>query len=541
MRLKISNLTLDQQLWEFDLWVTPALTDIRGTDRFKDELRRVLAVLNALTSGGGDNNLSPERYSASLVERAFRHLDILTANSRDAIEAVNEAEEFLNSLAALLFLVTGKSDNNNKCQFPIYLRNKVGIGSLPNIRMRKGKAYLVQDEIPRVLDSEAYMTRIARLYAHRRLGFHELQQHDYAQSLLLEFASLLLSDAASRAQLSAFLKHYRTSNANGEDASVLLTPLVIFQVRGSVAASGGHEPEEILRRYMQTWGMVREVDFNVNDVVLDVEAGRLVESESNSEEPSVGKTKTRAYDFVLPFRRLGWTPQIFIQSQFYAGDSGSVSHKNVDQTSSSRLNATKLLAKAWPEGAPPRFLEYVDGAGYSASLNGDLKSLLSFSDTAGFFQIRSAPIRLRRELQQVGFLTPLEVAHATLLSGNASAAVIARLQEDGYSAEEVNRGLAVAVETGFIDKTGDSMTVTSSHLPVARLYMLLDLIARAGHNFDNLSSIVGVALVPGYGPYHGLTLAELDIEVRARCPTLWSDGYMSDLQQLCTDGWVVLR
>ena len=176
---------------------------------------------------------------------------------------------------------------------------------------------------------------------------------------------------------------------------------------------------------MHTWGMVREVDFNVNDVVLDVEAGRLVESETNSDEPSPRKTKTRAYDFVLPFRTPGWTPQIFIQSQFYAGDSGSVSHKNVDQTSSSRLNATKLLAKAWPGGPPPRFLEYVDGAGYCASLNGDLKSLLSFPDTAGFFQIRSAPVRLRRELQQIGFLTPMEVAHAVIVEGNSAIAVAA--------------------------------------------------------------------------------------------------------------------
>lgn len=345
MLLKNADLTLAQQLWEFDLWVTPALTDIRETGRFKAELLRVLAVLNALTAGG-DDDLPADRYAASLVERAFAHLDRLTADAKDAVAVINEAEEFLNSLAALLFLVTGKSDNNNKCQFPIYLRNKVCIDSLPNIRTRRGKTTLVFEEIPRVLDSESYVTRIARLYAHGRLGFEELQPDGQAQFLLFEFANLLLADTASRVQLSAFLNHYRRSNANGEDASVLLTPLVIFQVRGSVAASGGHEPEEILRRQMQTWGMIRDIDFNVNDVVLDVEAGRLRESDIEAEEPSPNRTKTRAYDFVLPFRTAGWTPQIFIQSQFYAGDSGSVSHKNVDQSSTSRLNATKLLVKA---------------------------------------------------------------------------------------------------------------------------------------------------------------------------------------------------
>lgn len=541
MQLNKIDQTVEQQLWEFDLWVTPALTDIQGTARFRDELRRVLAVLDAFTSSG-DEDLPQQRYAASLVDRAFEHLDNIDISTGDVPATINNAaEEFLNSLAALLFLVTGKSDNNNKCQFPIYLRNEVGLSTLPNVKTRKGKAYLAQDKIPRVLDSESYMRRIARLYVHGRLGFTELCEGGHAQSLLLEFVSSLLADTSSRAQLSAFLKHYRQAKSNGDDPSLILTPLVIFQVRGSVAASGGHEPEEILRRHMQSWGMIREVDFNANDVVLDVEAGRLIEVDTDAVKPTQGKTKTRAYDFVLPFRTPGWTPQIFIQSQFYAGDSGSVSHKNVDQTKSSRLNATMLLARAWPAGPLPRFLEYVDGAGYSASLNGDLESLLSFPDTAGFFQIRSAPVRLRRELQQIGFLTPLEVAHAILCAGNSTAAVTARLTSEGYSQGEIQRGLVAAAETDFIECTNEQLAVVPSSLPAAKLFLLLDLIARAGRSFDSLAEAIGVALVPGYGPYYGLTLVELEAEIRVHFRSLWPDGYMVDLQQLCKNGWVVLR
>ena len=54
---------------------------------------------------------------------------------------------------------------------------------------------------------------------------------------------------------------------------------------------------------------------------------------------STGREKSRAYDFVLPFKTAGWKPSLFVQSQFYAGDSGSVSHKNVDQTSTSSLGS----------------------------------------------------------------------------------------------------------------------------------------------------------------------------------------------------------
>ena len=56
----------------------------------------------------------------------------------------------------------------------------------------------------------------------------------------------------------------------------------------------------------------------------------------------------------------------------------------------------------------------MDGAGFFASLNGDLKSLLDMADTGSFIQIRSTPLRLRRELQRAGFLTPIEIEHAIL-------------------------------------------------------------------------------------------------------------------------------
>lgn len=46
----------------------------------------------------------------------------------------------------------------------------------------------------------------------------------------------------------------------------------------------------------------------------------------------------RKYDFIIPYQSRESGLKIFIQSQFYAGDSGSVSHKVVDQTDSSRSN-----------------------------------------------------------------------------------------------------------------------------------------------------------------------------------------------------------
>lgn len=539
MLLKSTDLSLDQKIWEFDFWVTPSIVDIRATDRFKLEMSRVANVLEAL-SCGGHKELDNARYAADLVDRVIAHLNTFP-DPTDVEHFAGFAEDFLVSLSALLFLVTGKSDNNNKCQFPIYLRNQVGWETIPTLKSKRGTAFISEDAIPRVLDSGTYMARVAKIHVAAEQNDSDVSLKDVAPGLLFQFANSLLADEPSREQLSAYLYQFSRAKAANEDSTVLLRPLVMFQVRGSVSASGGHEPEELLRIRMSEWGMIRETDFNCNDVILDLEAGVIRELNGTLPEEKIRKTKTRAYDFVLPFRTPTWHPMIFIQSQFYAGDSGSVSHKNVDQTQSSRQNATRLSTRTWPDSPPPVFLEYVDGAGYSASLNGDLKSLLSFGDTANFFQIRSASIRLRRELQKIGFLTPLEIGHAVVQSSGNYEETVRRLTADGYSREEVERAISSAIDHNFIFLQEGHIRISTEFLPTVRRHLLSDLIASEGAAFPTLIGLAGVAMVPGYGPYHGLLLAELDGIVNSSYRTIWPNGFINDLQMLCTEGLVVLR
>ncbi|WP_140061037.1 hypothetical protein, partial [Vibrio parahaemolyticus] len=73
-----------------------------------------------------------------------------------------------------------------------------------------------------------------------------------------------------------------------------------------------------MREKLIEMGLKPDVDFNTSDVVI---------GEEMVTEGGKRKKKTRAYDFVLPYKTEGWQPKLFIQSQFYAGDSGSVSHK----------------------------------------------------------------------------------------------------------------------------------------------------------------------------------------------------------------------
>jgi len=546
MRLKPHQQNIDEKIWEFDVWVTPSIVDIRATPRFQSEMQCVLEVLGALTLGG-HQLLDPLRFAADLVDRVFLHLDNNFCGGGDFDSISAQASSFLKSTSALLFLVTGKSDNNNKCQFPIYLRNIVQWNSLPRISGGKLKKQVTLDDIPRVLDSEGYMGRIACLYAAgKAYQWPSFAEHpkELAASLLYQFTNSLLADPPSRAQLSAFLDHYDQTQQRNEDPSLLLAPLVAFQVRGSVAASGGHEPEELLRTRMSEWGLVRGRDFNETDVILDAGIYRAAWMlEPLAVEPIAQKDKTRAYDFVLPFQTPNWTPRIFIQAQFYAGDAGSVSHKNVDQTRDSRAKATTWLKSNFPNSPPPRFVEFVDGAGYCASLNRDLRSILFYTDTFSFFQLRSAPIRLRRELQDIGFLAPLEIAHASLMCRGDLMQIDSYLRSEGYSPSEVERATRDGVSSGLlVSQAQNSLTVSSANQPMVQQYLLLDLIARLGKSFNSMIGLAGVVLVPGYGPYYGVSISDLAQYISAYLPYIWGGaGFMFDLQQLCQNGFVILR
>ncbi len=356
---------------------------------------------------------------------------------------------------------------------------------------------------------------------------------EQARRLLEEFTRFVLSDETYVTQLWA-VGHAYFSLSEADKGREMLAPLVAFQVRGSVAASGGHDPEALLRnRLRERWGLVPEVDYNLTDAVLIPAAG-AAPLEGDVREV---REKSRAYDFLFPYRTEGWRPTIFVQCQFYAGDSGSVSHKNVDQTTASRASVLEQEPDA-------RFIEYVDGAGYFASLNGDLKRLLSMPTTRGFFQVRSADIRLRRELQDLGFLTPLEVQQAALLGEATIEAVTEALLAEGYSQEEIGRCITQGMAEGWVDTHLGTVVLSEERRTIVRRYCLLDIVASAGTSpsIEGVPDVAGSVLVPGYGPYHGLRLSDLPTQLERLAPALahedWSSTQvlLEDVQWLCAEG-----
>jgi hypothetical protein len=258
------------------------------------------------------------------------------------------------------------------------------------------------------------------------------------------------------------------------------------------------------------WGMVADRDFNTSDVVVDrladapegVTEALLDEVVPEEEARPQERDKIRKYDFVLPYRTPGWESRLFIQSQFYAGDSGSVSHKNVDQTKASR----PFVRRLYPDAV---FMEYVDGAGYFSSLNGDLKTLLSMPTTSSFLQIRSAPIRLRRALQEIGFVVPLEVEQAVARGDGSRESVNRVLAGDGYRASEVDRAIADALSRGLVTATTGGLRLADARRDIVRRYALLDTVARHGEEIRHPANATNGLLVPGFGAFYGMKLTDL--------------------------------
>lgn len=359
MKLPIPKQTISEKLKEFDVWITPSLGEISDTKKYREELNRVVRVFEILGKATGNFCDKKHCEPAAITTTIASIIKNTTQNDR---------LELLQSLASTLYLVTGKSDNNLKCQFPLYLRDSAHWQTVPNVTRDK----ISEKPIPRVMKSDDIMSQIISLGSNVQ-----------GQRLLEHFITFLLeSDNAARQFWSLGHSYFHLKNFNKGYEQNLLAPIVIFKVRGSVTASGGHEPETLMRTILDQWGLTANIDYNTADVIVDQDRANV--------------EKTRAYDFVLPYKTKRWSTawdnRLMIQCQFYAGDSGSVSHKNVDQTKTSRHHVGEKFPKS-------RFVEFVDGAGYFSSLNGDLKKLLEMESTASFTQIRSIPIRLRRELQ----------------------------------------------------------------------------------------------------------------------------------------------
>lgn len=502
MKLQDYTETLEEKMSEFDIWVTPSLGEIRDMPQFQVNLENIkqgFTIIAELT----DEFEKIENCASSHL--ANKLVEYLTDN-------IYENEKIINSVCNVLFLVTGKTDNNLKCQFPLLLRNTYGIYKYPQ---KNSTGRWVDKNLPRTLQYDAVTKIILQLS----------EKEDMQKTFLESYFHLILSDEQYSKQLWSLGRAFCNQRTMGNEES-LLSPIVIFQSRGSITATQGHIPENILREYMIDWGLEAGQDFNTQDV----EIGEILDGIEVA--PDV---KKRKFDFILPYQSRDTGTKIFIQSQFYAGDSGSVSHKVVDQTDSSR----KETLKKYPEAV---FIEYLDGAGYFSSLNGDLRKMLAKATTKDFIQITSAPIKLRRELQEIRFLTVLEIEHAIIMTGGNKEKVENLLINDGYDKNEIQLVIDNALSHEIISESADLYNLREDRECIVRKYCLLDVIANYGNPIPT-DNAVGFLMVPGYSTMWGMPQSDVikrALEVAPMLEKIWKSHAepFDDIQWLLEKGFV---
>ncbi|WP_154067102.1 hypothetical protein [Pseudomonas sp. CC6-YY-74] len=516
MKLVSVELSLEEKLSEFENWITASIQQVSDTATYRSELEKISLILDSL--GAATNGFqrvedcNPEQmaiYCIAQVERIIAEFETVELSLTAAID-------LLDSLISMLFLVTGKSDNNMKCQFPVYLIQSENRTVFPMVNRRgNGRVNFEFAELGRVIKQEKVSKLIGEALVLRARYPGAIDLESEAVWLLKGYINSILNSDESIEQLWALGFSYFTLKVrNPGFEGKLLAPIVAFKVRGSVAAQSGHLPEKILRSCMTMWGLKSGIDFNIDDVVIsgsDLQRDDLIEAAAELQENNNGgriiddlsadPTKTRAYDFVLPYRTPGWSPRIFIQAQFYAGDSGSVSHKVVDQTRSSRVLTRAIYPRAL-------FVEYLDGAGYYSSLYRDLKHMLEMPSTADFIQVRTAHVKLRRTLQNIGFLTPLDFVHALLRAEGSLERARLILIDEGYSEEEILRCYNFCIAESLMLQASGLIQISPRLLVNSRRIMLLDIIVVEGERFQRSGGSV-VVIAPGVGADRGVGLPTL--------------------------------
>lgn len=515
MKLVSVELSLEEKLSEFESWITASIQQVSETETYRSELEKISLILDSLGAATKGfqriEDCNPERmavYCIAEVERIIDEFGTIESSLSAAID-------LLDSLISMLFLVTGKSDNNMKCQFPVYLMQSENRTIFPMVKRRgNGAVNFEYEELGRVVKQEKVSKLIAEALVLRSNYTGKIDLESEAVWLLKGYINSILVGDGSVEQLWALgFSYFSLKEKSPGLEGKLLAPIVVFKVRGSVAAQSGHLPERVLRRCMATWGLKSGVDFNTDDVVISgsnvgredlAEAAAELEDDNGDrivDDLSADPTKTRAYDFVLPYRTPGWSPRIFIQAQFYAGDSGSVSHKVVDQTRSSRVLTRAIYPKAI-------FVEYLDGAGYYASLYRDLRHMLEMPSTADFIQVRTAHVKLRRTLQVIGFLTPLDFVHALFRGDGTIESAKTILLDEGYSKEEILRCYAFCLAEGLMSEASEVVKVSPRLLVNSRRMMLLDIIVVEGEAVQKGNGSV-VVIAPGVGADRGIALPTL--------------------------------
>jgi hypothetical protein len=159
MKLPAETLSREQQLEEFDVWITPYLGDVRKSVQFADRHAATVRAFDRLCQATNDFATEADLTHAHLAENLVK---LFPGKSEE------EVQRILMDLAHALFLISGKAGNSAKCQFPLFLKSKLKRLTIPKAKVTtKNKVQtrtVEQKSLPRTIVISTYMGWVADLH-----------------------------------------------------------------------------------------------------------------------------------------------------------------------------------------------------------------------------------------------------------------------------------------------------------------------------------------------------------------------------------------
>ncbi len=170
--------------------------------------------------------------------------------------------------------------------------------------------------------------------------------------------------------------------------------------------------------------------------------------------------------------------------------------------------------------------------------------MIGMKSTVDFIQIRTAHIKLRRELQVAEFLTLVEVEHAILRSKNGEASSVRSiLLDEGYSSKEIERTISSAIGKGLLKKEECSLSIKKERLSFARCLLIIDLVAITGRTVKTADDNSGNILIPGYSNLYGNQINKISNEIDAYAPNsnYSRSDFANDITWLTENKFILIK
>ena len=205
MRLKQHKYSEEERLSEFDKWITPSLGDIKDSIEFKSIVAGLEDGFRSL-SGYTSGFASVESCSAYNVAK------VITTKIHD----IKNCEIHLTNIFNAILLATGKTDNNLKCQYPIFLHQLVDSDEIAAVKNGK----LTKVKIPRDFSMEKAIKHFSSLTAYP----------DLLAPLMKSYLDLLLSDEDYVKQLYSLGKSFQLLEKERQSNNLLSSIAIYYKV-----------------------------------------------------------------------------------------------------------------------------------------------------------------------------------------------------------------------------------------------------------------------------------------------------------------------